>query len=324
MFLLTSEEKIHFENKPFMARIAGNGNKPIKCTPVVYEEPSKCGVGLFFENGFGVVWGPGNPRNLIAAWRGTEVLRLFDTIGNCTLAEAYYTGMRNPREINMESVRLTIKKIGQAEYDRIMNTPIPSAIIKAILENQGRYGKYGANLSLDVWPIIEEMRAGTILWQRKFADAGIKHLDEIESEERARKQIVAKFEELLISYSRSRKIPLTCKSMEHVEDALLTLVDKRAQKLQSDRMLVSLAGVVGHLAHLKSVSFPLSLLDGEERNKRLDKMKEIAVDHSAAWFVSNSVQYLFFWKQSGTKKLLRRLLREYFPTEADVLLHGAK
>ena len=315
MFLLTSEEKIHFENEPFWALVKDEGDRAIKCTPVVYENQSKCGIGLFFENGLGKVWGPGSPRNLIAAWRGTEVLRLLDTIGRCTLAEAYYTGIRNPGIINQESVDLTVRKIGQRAYDTIMRMSVPSVIVKAILDNQGKYGEYGRNLSPDIYPIIEEMRAGTIQWkqwQNEFVAAGIKHPDEIDSEKRVREQIVAKFNSLLISYAQSRALPLTCKSMNDVVDALLTLVDG-AQETQSDRVLVALAGIAGHVVHLKGVSFPLSLIEKKERDKRLNEMKETAIDHSAAWLASGFVKWLRYSRESKEKKLLYHLFEEYFP-----------
>ena len=73
------EAKIHFRNQPFMARVDGQGEEPIECTPVVYDTPSTCGVGVLFEDGRGQTWGLLSPRNLIAAWRGTEVLRRLDT-----------------------------------------------------------------------------------------------------------------------------------------------------------------------------------------------------------------------------------------------------
>lgn len=317
-----SKGKIHFQNEPFMARVADKGGELIKCTPVVYDEMSNCGVGVFYEDGKGQVWGMVTPRNLVAAWRGTEVLRRLDTIEHGTLAAAYYTGVRDPHESDMKSyVEPTIAKIGRATYNEIMAMPVPEQIIRAILDNQKD------DFAPALYPITDEVRAGTIQWRQEFADAGIKHPDEIDAKKRAQEETVAKFERLLASYAGSRNLSRQCMGMDYVEDALLTLVDKGANQTHPDHVLVALAGVVGELAisEFSMTMLPFGPCSHEEYNAQMDKTKERAFDHSASWLASNSGRSrLAFWKRqqdsftrTSAKELLRRLLGEYFPPKSE-------
>ncbi len=150
-----NKHKIHFKNEPFMARVSGKGEEPIQCTPVVYDERSHCGIGIFYEDGQGQIWGPVTPRNLIAAWRGTEVLRRLDFIKNGTLCGAYYTGARDPHESDMKSfAEPIIAKIGRKTYDEIMEMPVPEQIMRAILDNQKD------EFAPSLYPITEEVRGG--------------------------------------------------------------------------------------------------------------------------------------------------------------------
>lgn len=159
-----------------MARVAGKSDTPIQCTPVVYDEKSSCGVGVFFEDGIGQTWGLVIPRNLIVAWRGTEVLRRLDTIEHGTLCAAYYTGVREPHESSMKRyVEPTIAKIGKEAYKTIMSMPVPEEIVRAILDNQRQ------DFKPNLYPITDEVRAGTIQWRQEFADAGVKHPDAIDA-----------------------------------------------------------------------------------------------------------------------------------------------
>jgi len=163
-----SKGKIHFENEPFMAIVSDKGDKPIKLTPVVYDEYYNCGVGIMYENRKGQVWGLLTPRNLIAAWRATEILRHLNTIENGTLAYAYYTGDRRANKSDIEKyVNPMIVKIGQDKYKKIMEMPVPEEIIRAILDNQKEKN------APDLYPIKDEVEAGTLEWRQEFADAGI-------------------------------------------------------------------------------------------------------------------------------------------------------
>lgn len=289
--------KIRFRNKPFMARVFSDGDGPVSCTPVVYDEFRCCGVGIFINGDRGHIWGPVVPRDLIAAWRGTEVLRRLNTISQRTLCAAYYSGVRNPNESDLlYYVKPTIAIIGREAYDEIMSMPVPEQIVRAILDNQKD------DFPPSLFPITDEILAGTIRWRQEFADNRIIHPYEINPWEGAKKETIAGFEMLLDSYARSHDVPRRCMEMWDVERALLALVDKNANMIHHDSVLVALAGVVGSVA--------------SENEKQ-------AFNHSAVWLVSKPLPVqsrIFFWRRQqqtlltrgGADELLRRLFLEYF------------
>jgi len=309
-----------------MARVTDKGDEPIQCTPVVYDEAYNFGVGVFYEDGKGQVWGMVTPRNLIAAWRATEILRHLDVIEPGTLCCAYYTGMRDPHESDMKSrIEPTIAKIGRATYDAIMSMPVPEQIVRAILDNQKD------DFAPSLYPITEEVRAGTIQWRQEFADVGISHPDAIDAAERAREETIVKFERLLTSYAGSRNLSRECMGMGYVESALLALVDKSANRTHPDHVLVALAGVVSELAvsEFSMVMVPFGLHGHDAVRTHMDRTKEEAIKHSAGWLISSSkpsgLARFAFWRRQpasftpgSAAELLRRLLDEYFPPKSEV------
>ncbi len=314
-----NDNKIHFSNVPFMAYVESMGDELIECTPVVYGDGLNYGISVLFPNMESITWGLVTPRNLITAWRGTEILRHIHTIENGTLCAAYYTGIRSPHESDMKSyVEPIIKKIGRDVYDTIMSMTVPEQIIRAILDNQNGDSKP------DLYPITDEVRAGTIEWRQEFVEFGIKHPDDVDNEERLQKETIAKFERLLASYARSRSIPRNCMGMNYVESALLTLVDKKANEEHSDNVLIALSGVVGELSITNFAAFilPFGISNQAEYDARINKTKEEALEYSASWLASISKPPWFsflrkketvsFTSENATK-LLRELLEKYFP-----------
>ena len=314
-----SKDKIHFKNEPFMAHVAGKGNERVQCVPIVYDELTSCGLGILFRDGTAQVWGMMSPRNLIAAWRGTEVLRRLDTVENGTLCAAYYTGSRDPHGTDIKShVEPTVAKIGQKVYKEIMSMAVPEKIIRAILDNQKNKDDIAPNLD----PITDEVRAGTIQWRQEFADAGIKHPDEIDAKERMQKKIIAEFERLLSSYAANKGMSRHCMGMSHVESAVLALVKKDANKTYSNEVIMALAGVVGELSISEFSMFMIPIRSSRKQyDSHMDETKEKALDNSAEWLASYSNRpHIFFWKRpqksfthDSAKELLQQLLEEYFP-----------
>lgn len=312
------KDKVHFRNKPFWAVVDGEGDTPIKCTPVVYDRIDTCGVGILFEDGNGQVWGLFSPRDLIAAWRGTEVLHRLDVIEHATLAGAYYTGLRDPNKSDMDShVKPTIAKIGRKAYNEIMAMPVPEEIIRAILDNQGD------DIAPDLDPIIDEVRAGTIEWRQGFADAGVKHPNEIDAKRRAQAETVAKFEKLLLSYAKSRNMSREGIGMGYVESSLLDLVEMGKYETYSNEVVVALAGVLGELA---ASELTMALLPFGISDNQYDKTYDEAIAHSAKWLASNSRgQRLLLFRRRRTESftydsaeaLLRRLHEELFPQKPE-------
>ncbi|MCX6792572.1 MAG: hypothetical protein NTY12_00950 [Candidatus Falkowbacteria bacterium] len=150
-----------------MVIVEGMGDKPIQVRPVVYDSLADCGVAIIPENGRGFVWGLVAPRNIIAAWRATEILRCLKFINpNKDLAHSYYAGLRQPRDWMTQEVSVLIRRIGRSRYNEIMSLPVPDKIIKAILDSQSGESSF----MLDTRPIKEEINAGTIKWRKEFSN----------------------------------------------------------------------------------------------------------------------------------------------------------
>mgnify|MGYP001576084748 FL=1 len=307
---------IYFKNKPFMACVFEEGNAPIECVPVVCScsDGLNFGAGILLPNNKTWMWGLYMPRNLIAAWRATEVLHCLDVIERETLVAVNYTGKRNVRGDDFERyVRPIISKIGKQTYSAIMAMPVPEEIIRAILDNQK------GDLKPDLWPIVDEVLAGTIIWRQEFANAGLEHPDETDAKKRAKKEKIAKFEYLLISYAKFRNRPRDSVVMDDVEKIILELIGKGADRTYSDCAIVALAGAAGDFIGSE-------LADGNCFD--CHRTRE-AISKSAQWLVfewTNSHFAFLFWKSTGKlcllsliENFLRQTLNECFSQKpADV------
>lgn len=303
-----------------MAVVDGRGFEPISCTPVVYESMTNCGVGLFCEDGSGRVWGPAVPRDLIVSWRATELLRRFRKIEGNTLAKCYYCATRRIDDPDRQRhIGELVIQIGQAAYDEIMALAVPEEIVQAILDNQQ------SELSPDLHPITDEVRAGTIKWREEFATVGIKHPDAVDAEIRKNKETIARYENLLVSFAQSHSMGRQCIGMGNVEGALLTIITKGAEQRHSMAVIVALAGVVGKVANSELAIFlmPPRAFDFDMARSHLEKAKENGLTQSAEWLAENcGHSWWKFWQPAGesfsfksAKDLLGRLLREYFPEQ---------
>jgi len=313
-------EKIHFTGQPFITFVEWKGNERIKCIPIVYESRYHCGIGVLYKNGQKCIWGLLTPRNIIAAWRGTEILHRLGTIKSGTLCEVYFTGVRNPSKFDKESyIEPIIARIGERMYEKIMSLPVPEQIIRAILDNQKE------DFHPDLYPITDEVRAGTIQWRQEFADAGVIHPDEVDAKERTEKEIITRCEPLLDSYAKSRRLPRHCLCMNYVESVLLTLVEKGANKTNSDSVLVALAGVVGDIA-ISTMSMGLAHYSQKEYESQANNKRNQATSQSAKWLALSSRRFFFFKKrdlelftEQKAWDILTKMFTEYFPMESETI-----
>ncbi len=273
------------------------------------EIKSNCGVGIRFEDGKVQIWGLVHPRDLITAWRATEVLKHLNFINpNFTLCAAYYTGSRNLHDDDRKRyVDPIISKIGRETYTKIMAMPIPEKIIRAILDNQGH------DYSPSLFPIEYEIKAGALKWRPEFADA-MSDPEKDYAKEEARKKIISKFEPLLVSYAKFRNQPRHCIGMDDVERALLKLAKKGTDETHSNRVAVALAGAAADF-----------LASDYSENMLLDPVgTHDAIYRSARWLTLSVLgKPRFFRKRAHLatasdfnkiiEELLLRLLEEYFP-----------
>ena len=302
------EPKIHFVNEPFMARVFWReGDELIECTPVVYDAPNLCGIAIFSEDGEIHAWGSIIPRDLITSWRATVIIRYLNEIEVDTLCNVYYAGRRKVHpEDRRHYVEPIIAMIGKDTYEEIMAMPVPEKIIRAILDNQSD------PFPPSIFPITEEVRAGTIDWQEwkeEFTELGIKHPDEIDAQERREKEILSKFEPLLSSYASYQKIRPGTFGMDFLTNALLNVVEKGVNQKYSNEVAMALAGILGELAIAELVMNVWPFGYDEEI---IAQKKEEALQQAAKWLASKKFFPLRFLKQRKYQKLLYKLLSEYF------------
>lgn len=285
---------------------------------MVYDDPNNCGVGVSYGNNEGgEVWGLILPRNLIAAWRATEILRCLDAIEEGTLASTYYTGLRGtPQGSDLgRHVGPTIEKIGVVKYREIMSMPVPEEIIRAILDNQVllENGKTNCLSSPDLYPITQEVQAGTIAWREEFERAGVTHPNDTRDERRVQRKKIEELEPLLASYARKQKLQRGGSEMQETENGLYQLIRKGVDKSQPHDVLVALSGILGAL-----------LVCPKQRSMHrtwICEKRQSSIDASAKWLVANrSSPLLMFWRNSDSlttfedaKELLSRLFDEHFP-----------
>lgn len=143
------------------------------------------------------------------------------------------------------------------------------------------------------------------------------------------KKIVAKLEGMFFSYA-IRNPHLSTQS-NSARDALLTLVDRGANNIYPNHVLVALAGVVGETSFFYLDEFARAMSFGppnrEEYESRLNMRKEKALDYAVRWLtIGGGILSFFFWwwrhqKDSFTsgnvKNFLHRLLEEYFPSKIE-------
>lgn len=305
-----------FRNEPFMARVVGRGDQPVQCTPMICDQPSACGVGILFEDGSGFFWGLCAPRNIIAAWRATHILRCLEVIESGTLCETWYAGLREPHQSDVESYVLPIiKKIGQERYDEIMAMAVPDEIVQLILEGQSSRPCKPA-----LWPIVDEVRVGTIAWRKEFADSGLKHPDQIDAEAKAEAELIAKHELLLASFAKSQGWPRDCIGMSGVESAVIVLLGKGLLEKQRIEVVIALAGVMSDL--VSPGKMIVNMFSGtsnpETFKQRLLDQRRQAIEKSAKWLMFRlGDSWWRFWRMSRwysfAVTLLTQLLDEQLP-----------
>ncbi len=158
---------ITYQYEPFAVPVFRQSHGPYTLTPFIFWSKDECGLGLNLDDAPKTVWGHMFPRNLIAAWRGIELLRQLSVIEQEDLAYACYAGSRHLYPEQELGVRYLTAKIEPIIYGEIMARPIPQNITDAILRSQG------AEFELDLSAITAEVFAGTITWEKKFSIAGV-------------------------------------------------------------------------------------------------------------------------------------------------------
>lgn len=160
---------IRLKSERFKARTDGKGGCPILCTPVIFDDRVRCGVGIITENNEVFQWGLFAPRDYIASWRAGEILRSLGLVTQATIRGAFYAASRslNSKDEQRYTAHV-IEGIGREQYNRIMSLTIPNEVVRAILDDRKHL-----YLKPNLYPLTEEVEAGTLAWRGEFTQAGV-------------------------------------------------------------------------------------------------------------------------------------------------------
>ncbi|MFA5925788.1 MAG: hypothetical protein WC831_02545 [Parcubacteria group bacterium] len=286
---------VYLLNPPFSALVKRGKKWFPECLQAgVMETETSCGVGIVIEDGSKFVMGPTLPRNLIAGFRASLMISRLNRFEGADMWNAMDAGQRNNSPSSF--AQAIIEKIGQKAYEEIMATPVPEEIIRAMLDNQN------AEDPPDLWPITDEVRAGTIQWRQEFTDFGIPHPDEIDAKKRQREETLARFEPLIESYAEYRLRSRNCNVMDFVDGALISALDFLGNaEPYPDEVIVALAGYLGDLAFQDKGSMTLASTMSQDVKDRTERESHLT---SALWLVANCLKPIeekpwwipnFFW-----------------------------
>ena len=167
--LVWTREFICHTGRSFKTYVQGKGDAPVQCTPIVFDDEAHCGVGIIVGNEI-LRWGLFAPRDYVASWRAGEILRHLGHIDTSSLRGAYYAASRRLNDTEeISCARPIVEKIGRPELTRIMSLSVPEEVVAIILKNRRR------NLKPNLYPLTEEIEAGTLAWRNEFFEAGVLH-----------------------------------------------------------------------------------------------------------------------------------------------------
>lgn len=324
---LLEYEEIVFVNEPFMAIVEGRGDQPVKCYPVVFDEDHSCGIGIIFENGRDNSWGLISPRNFIAAWRATEIIRHIAHIENGTLCAAYYAGRRSVCQNAQDWLIETVNIIGMETYNQIMAMPVPEEIIQAIIDRQKKKDLYKP----DACFINDELVAGTVSWRPEFADLNVERPEDTDVRNEMLIKTTNRFLKLLNSYIEFTYINGHFCDVYKIKSALVSLVEKKMDQEYPEDIVMAFAGVVGSIACRAGTSITMPCYKKypeDDYDSWFILKKNSSIIESAAWLKKTRASpSIFFWKKKDplteeeARKLLSSLFIKYFPlyqTESNV------
>lgn len=247
------------------------------------------------ESVTGRLWGLVMPHNLIACWRGMLILQEVGSFNEGDLCNAYYAGQRNTHDSNKHRIDEITAKIGKSTYDAIMARPIPNDVVELII----KIADEGEPIAL--WPITEEVEAGTLKWRKKFAQIGVKHPKEVADREAAEKQVIKRYDSHLIHYAKRHKHPRECMIMWNIETAIAGAVEKGVEDQHGEDVVLGIAIV---RAHGGTAAFAAMVVDHDDEGRSIKRAVKEAVSTATKWLVSR-------FRTGGFVKIPKRPRREY-------------
>ncbi len=244
-------------------------------------------------------WGLVVPHDLLTCWRGMLILQEVKNLGKGDLCNAYYAGQRELHESDKHGVDEIIAKIGRDTYDAIMARPIPDEVIDLIIKltDEGNH--------VALYPITEEVKAGTLQWRDDFVRIGVKHPQQVADREAAEKRVIGRYDSYLADYAKSHGYPRKCMIMWNIEGVIVDAIEKgvEAQHGQDIVLGVAIARAHGYMA-------AFTVFDGFADEEDIKRSVSDCVRQAAKWLTS----------QFGTGWLVKRPKRSQQEYESFIQL----
>lgn len=308
--LFLGNNSVRLKENPLRAHVGDEDSKPVLCTPIIYNDGENCGIGVIVEWDRVLQWGLCEPRDYIASWRAGEILRAFGLITQNTVRGAFYAASRSLKSKEEQCyTSLVIEGIGSEKYNNIMSLPIPREVVRTILDDRKIKG-----LKPSLYPLTEEIEAGTLVWRDEFSEAGVLTPEA----HRAKKE---RCEEMMLEtnnhlYSMTNIIGAERMSMgkHEIRNILVMLFEKKANEKYPVYILVAMAVImsgaaVAHMDSFASLKMFKKVCQWVSRTSRYPRLNLFGVMPKKEGALS----------PEESSNLLHELTNQYFPVEKDLM-----
>lgn len=231
---------------------------------VMQEKPEETGVGVVLqcqviESLDGTDWLETDTSfelvDVYAAWidpvRWWRVLQFVDALSvinerlfhlDLFVAAGRYKADDHSRLSVVDEVRCEIERDGTHSYDEIMGRPVPSEIVRLVID----LANAGLDIAMARYHLPNEIMAGTVRWSQELKGVGVPHPAYKQAVLAARDELVTRYATLLISYAAFQEMPYTpfnhrekCTGMIDIEWQIYAAIERGLE--QQYGMLIAVA-----------------------------------------------------------------------------------
>jgi hypothetical protein len=224
------------------------------------------------------LWGLVTPHDLLTCWRGMLILQEVKNLDEADLCNAYYAGQRDVHSSDQRGVDEIRGKIGSDRYNAIMSMPIPEEVISLII----KLTDDGEHVAL--WPITEEVEAGTLQWRDDFARIGAKHPQQVKDREEAEKRLIARYERYLEEYAKAHNLSLDAWGMNGIKGGIVNAVERGLEQTYGEDIVFGVAIAREHAGTAAFMGFMGFGVNEEHFNAEVEKGRQEAAEWVATHF----------------------------------------
>lgn len=246
-------------------------------------------------------WGLACPHDLLTCWRATLIIEKIKNLEERDLCNAYYAAQRHVHSSDKHRVNEIVAKIGEDNYKAIMMLPIPEKVIGLIIKLTDE------EKSVALWPISEEVEAGTLQWREDFVRIGAKHPKQVNARKSAEEIVVKRYESYLADYAKMNGYYRKCLLMWNIEGNLIEAVE-RGLETQGKDVVLGIAitrALNGTAAFAKFLLFESS---GDEAS--FEKVTAENIHKAAKWLVTKFQTGFLVKKPKRSQKEYERIIRQ--------------